>query len=154
MVGIPPALPPLLPLPPAFWSSQSLRGLCGSPSPSPGHKGPLIIPGRRRVDATPGLMHGRLRTQPCRWSSDMRSPQSPASAPSPQHGGCMALSPLVCPPLPRPELCPGAVGGGAEAASAQRQGQVPDSRLELGDSGGGSCPEGKDRRLAPRASPR
>lgn len=65
----------------------------------------------------------------------------------------MALSPLVRPPLPRPELCPWAVGE-AEAASAQRQRQVPDSRLELGDSGDGSCPEGKDGRLAPRASPR
>ena len=57
----PPALPPLLYLPPAFWSSQSLRGLCRSPS-SPGQEGPLIIPRRKRVDATPGLLDGSLRT--------------------------------------------------------------------------------------------
>ena len=77
----------------------------------------------------------------------------PSSAPSPQSGGCVPQSPLVHPPLPRPELCPG-VAGGAEAASAQRQGQVPANRLELGDSGGVSGPEGKDRNLSPRASPR
>lgn len=76
MVGIPPALPPLLHRPPPFWSSQSLRGLCRSPS-SPGQEGPLIIPRRKRGDATPGLLHGSLRTQPCRRSSDLRSSQSP-----------------------------------------------------------------------------
>ena len=76
MVGIPPALPPLLHLPPAFWSSQSLRGLCRSPS-FPGQEGPLIIPRRKRADATPGLLHGTLRTQPCRRSSGLRSSQSP-----------------------------------------------------------------------------
>ena len=148
MVGIPPALPPLLHLPPAFWSSQSLRGLCRSPS-FPGQEGPLIIPRRKRADATPGLLHGTLRTQPCRRSSGLRSSQSPHLP----HPLSVPQSPLVHPPLPRPELCPG-VAGGAEAASAQRQGQVPANRLELGDSGGVSGPEGKDRNLSPRASPR
>lgn len=92
MAGIPPALPPLLYLPPAFWSSQSLRGLCRSPS-SPGQEGPLIIPRRKGVDATPGLLDGSLRTQPCRWSSDLRSSQS-SHLPDPLSMGA------VCPRVP------------------------------------------------------
>lgn len=67
------------------------------------------------MDTAPGLGHGRVRTQPCRRSSGLSSPHSTASALSPQHGGCHALSPLARPPLP------GAVGG-SEAAGAQRQG--------------------------------
>lgn len=63
-VCIPPALPPLLHLPAAFWSSHNLRGLWESPFPSPAQKWPPIIPWRRRrrVDNTPGLGHTRGRT--------------------------------------------------------------------------------------------
>lgn len=93
-------------------------------------KGAPIMPERRRrVDTAPGLGHGRVRTQPCRRSSGLRSPHSTASAPSPQHGGCHALSPLALPPLP------GAVGGD-QRQPVHKDKAVPSSRPE-GDSGGG-----------------
>lgn len=81
MAGIPlPCLPSF-----SFVSHQpsgplSASGDSGRPFPSPSQKGPRIIPGRR-VEATLGLVHGRVRTQPCRWSSGLRSLQSPAPPP-------------------------------------------------------------------------
>lgn len=87
---------------------------------------------------TPGLGHGRVRTQACRRSSGPRSPRSTAWAPS-QHGDCHALSPLA------PPLCPGQSGDQKQQCTQTRQ--FPSAGGGAGGGGGtvGVEPDLKER---------
>lgn len=146
MAGIPlPCLPSF-----SFVSHQpsgplSASGDSGRPFPSPSQKGPRIIPGRR-VEATLGLVRGRVKTQPCRWSSGLRSLQSPAPPPISLawwlHAAELPGSP--CSALAR--VCSGVEWG-------SRKNQCTETRtgfhqqVELGCA----VPEGKDKGLSPGA---
>lgn len=104
------------------------------------------------MDATAGLLHGSLRTQPCRWSSDLRSSQSPHLPHPLSMGAVWPKSPGSSPSSQARALPRGGRGSRSIQCAETRAG--PCQQAGAGDSGGVSGPEGKARSLSPRASPR
>lgn len=150
LAGIPPALPPLLYLPPAFWSSQSLRGLCRSPS-SQARRAPNNSKEEEWMPSQASCMVA-LRTQPCRWSSDLEVLTEPSSALPPQYGGCLWPKSPGSSPSSQARALPRVVRG-AEASVRRDKGRSC-QQAGAGDSGGVSGPGRKGQSLSPRASPR
>lgn len=85
------------------------------------------------MDATPGLLHGSLRTQPCRWSSDLRSSQSPHLPHPLSMGAVWPKSPGSSPSSQARALPRGGRGSRSIQCAETRAG--PANRLELGTVG-------------------